>query len=117
MLMVALGGIIDAVRSRAFDMDYKNKSNLDKFKGAFERSGVGGVFTDVYNMTERVMFDDVGGKVGAVVGPTGSQMDKVQQILTNDNPSVQAMNVRRITPFQNIWYLDSLFDQMEKGIQ
>ena len=84
---------------------------------AFERSGVGGIFTDAANAAQRVMFDDLGGKLGGAIGPTGSQLDKILNIISTNDDSIQAQNVRRLLPYQNIWYLDSLFDQMEKGIQ
>jgi hypothetical protein len=28
-----------------------------------------------------------------------------------------ARNVRRLIPFQNVWYLDWLFDDIEKGLR
>jgi len=115
--MLVLGMIVDQLRAKAFDMDYSKMSNSQKFKNGFERSGVGGIFTDVYTGLERLIFGDMGQKMGSIGGPTGSQLDKMQHILFTNDPSVKASNVRRIIPFQNIHYLDSLFDQIEKGIQ
>ena len=117
IMMIALGAIIDRIRSRAFDMDYDDKSYRAKMFSAFERSGVGGIFTDAANAAQRVMFDDLGGKLGGAIGPTGSQIDKILNIISTNDDSIQAQNVRRLLPYQNIWYLDSLFDQTEKGIQ
>ena len=117
IMMIALGAIIDRIRSRAFDMNYDDKSYRAKMFSAFERSGVGGIFTDAANAAQRVMFDDLGGKLGGAIGPTGSQIDKILNIISTNDDSIQAQNVRRLLPYQNIWYLDSLFDQMEKGIQ
>ena len=115
--MIALGMIVDQLRARAFDMDYSQMSNAQKFKNGFERSGVGGYFTDTYTALERLIFGDMGQKMGAIGGPTGSQLDKMQHVLFDNNPESKASNVRRLVPFQNIHYLDSLFDQMEKGLQ
>jgi hypothetical protein len=117
IMMVALGAIIDRIRSRAFDMDYEDKSYRAKMFSAFERSGVGGIFTDVANAAQRIMFADLGGKLSAGMGPTGSQIDKILNIISTNDDSIQAQNVRRLMPYQNIWYLDTLFDQVEKGIQ
>jgi len=117
IMMIALGAIIDRIRSRAFDMDYEDKSYMAKMFSAFERSGVGGIFTDAANAAQRVMFDDLGGKLGGAIGPTGSQIDKILNIISTNDDSIQAQNVRRLLPYQNIWYLDTLFDQLEKGIQ
>jgi len=117
IMMIALGAIIDRIRSRAFDMDYDDKSYRAKMFSAFERSGVGGIFTDAANAAQRVMFDDLGGKLGGAMGPTGSQLDKILNIISTNDDSIQAQNVRRLLPYQNIWYLDTLFDQVEKGIQ
>ena len=55
--------------------------------------------------------------MSAVGGPTGSQIDKLLNIIGSTDDSTTAQNVRRLMPYQNIWYLDTLFDQVEKGIQ
>jgi hypothetical protein len=117
IMMVSLGAIIDRIRSRAFDMDYEDKSYRAKMFSAFERSGVGGIFTDATNASMRVLFNDMGGKISAVGGPTGSQVDKLLNIIGSNDESVTAHNVRGLMLYQNIWYLDTLFDQVEKGIQ
>ena len=93
------------------------KPFIEKINDAFERSGVGGIFTDVANASMRTLFSDMGGKISAVGGPTGSQIDKLLNIIGSNDESVTAQNVRRLMPYQNIWYLDTLFDQVEKGIQ
>jgi hypothetical protein len=59
----------------------------------------------------------MGQKMGAVGGPTGSQLDKIQHILFSDDPSVQASNVRRMWPYNNIGYADGFFDQLEESIK
>ena len=104
------------MRSKAFDQDYSQKSYSDKFMDAFERSGVGGIFMDVGNSAERLMTADRGAMLGGVFGPTGSNVDKLLNVAIGDE-SQTASNVRRLIPFQNIWYMDSIFDQIEKGLQ
>lgn len=113
VMMVALGGVIDMMRSKAFDADYSQKDFSKKMMDAFERSGVGGIFMDVGSAANRIIFNDMGGKLGGALGPTGSNIDKLLSIMVNGEDSEQASNVRRLIPFQNIWYLDSLFDQIE----
>jgi len=114
--MIMLGAMVDMMRSKAFDQDYSQKSYSDKFMDAFERSGVGGIFMDVGNSAERLMTADRGAMLGGVFGPTGSNVDKLLNVAIGDE-SQTASNVRRLIPFQNIWYMDSIFDQIEKGLQ
>jgi len=117
VMMVALGAVIDMMRSRAFNQDYSQKDFHNKMMDAFERSGVGGIFMDVGNSAHRIIADDLGGKLGGALGPTGSNIDKLLNVMINSDDSAQASNVRRLIPFQNIWYLDSLFDRIETGIK
>tara|TARA_R100001594_G_scaffold3228_4_gene12343 strand:+ start:3114 stop:6737 length:3624 start_codon:yes stop_codon:yes gene_type:complete len=117
MMLIVMGMIVDQMRARAFDIDYSQKSEAEKFKAGFERSGVGGIFTDIYMGLERIIFGDMGDKAGAIGGPTGSQLDKFQHILFTNEPSTRASNVRRIIPFNNIHYADGFFDSLEKGMQ
>ena len=114
--MIMLGAVVDMMRSKAFDQDYNSKTYTEKFMDAFERSGVGGIFMDVGNSAQRIISADRGGMLGGAFGPTGSNVDKMLNVMTGDD-SVQARNVRRLIPFQNIWYMDSIFDQIEKGMQ
>ena len=117
VMMVALGGIIDAIRTSQMGGDYSQKSYVARINDAFERSGVGGIFMDINNSGQRLLFDDIGGKLGGVLGPTGSNVDKFMGFATADGSDEMASNVRRLIPFQNIWYLDSLFDRIEQGMQ
>ena len=109
--------IVDQLRAKAFDTNYESFSDAEKFKRGFERSGVGGIFTDSYNALERIIFGDIGDKAGAIGGPTGSQLDKMQHILFTNESSTRASNVCRIIPFNNIHYADGFFDQLEQGMQ
>ena len=117
MSMVALGAVIDAIRTHQMGGDYSQKSYLARVNDAFERSGVGGIFMDINNSGQRILFDDMGGKLGGLFGPTGSNVDKFMGFATADGSDEMASNVRRLIPFQNIWYLDSLFDRLEQGMQ
>lgn len=117
IMMIGLGMIVDQLRAKAFNTNYESLSDAEKFKRGFERSGVGGIFTDSYNALERIIFGDIGDKAGAIGGPTGSQLDKMQHILFTNESSTRASNVRRIIPFNNIHYADGFFDQLEQGMQ
>jgi hypothetical protein len=114
--MIMLGAMVDMMRSKAFDQDYSQKSYSDKFMDAFERSGVAGIFMDVGNSAQRLLTADRGNMLGGTFGPTGSNVDKILNVLSGDE-NQRASNVRRLIPFQNIWYMDSIFDQIEKGLQ
>jgi hypothetical protein len=114
VMMMALGAMVDQLRSKAFDVDYSQKTFKNKIYGAFERSGAGGIFMDGTNIAHRA---SQGQFINSLGGPTGSQIDKIFNILSSDDSSVTAQNVRRLIPYQNIWYMDSLFDRMEQGIQ
>ena len=56
-----------------------------------------------------------------VLGPTSSQIGTIQDIMFDWGKGTHnhytARNVRRLIPFQNIWYADKLFDQVEKGLR
>ena len=44
-------------------------------------------------------------------------MDIVYDVGGNQYDHYTARNVRRLVPFQNVWYLDWLFDDIEKGLR
>ena len=54
-------------------------------------------------------------------GPTSSQIANITDMMSDWGKGTHnhhtARNVRRLIPFQNIWYLDGLFDQVEKGLR
>ena len=57
-----------------------------------------------------------------VLGPTASQIANISDIMwtwgTGKYNHHTARNVRRLLPFQNVWFLDSLFDEIEeKGLR
>ena len=59
-------------------------------------------------------------KVG-LLGPSASQIYNIFDIMYdvggNKYNHYTARNVRRLIPFQNVWYLDWLFDDIEKGLR
>ena len=140
VMLMAAGAIVDATRTKAFNRDYSKKKWGEKVVNAFDRSGLGGVFSDMNNILERMTNNKIGLRpvLGAkrpygsytqknimsgfgVLGPTSSQIGTISDIMwdwgTGKHNHYTARIVRRLIPFQNVWYLDSLFDQVEKGLR
>ena len=59
-------------------------------------------------------------KLGSVLGPSGTTVGNIFKVfydtVSGEYDYHTARNVRRLLPFQNIFYLDSMFDEIEKGI-
>ena len=140
LMLLAAGAMVDAIRQRAFNRDYGKKPFGQKIIDAFDRSGIGGIFSDLNNVLERMTDNKIGMRpaLGAgkpysswtsknamqgfgLFGPTSSQIANISDIMwdwgTGTHNHYTAKNVRRLIPFQNVWYLDSLFDQVEKGLR
>lgn len=139
LLLLAAGAAVDAFRQRAFDRDYSKKPFGQKIVDAFDRSGIGGIYSDVNNALERIGNNQIGlrpllgakkpygtyrdlfnNPVPDILGPTASQIANIADIAwtwgTGKYNHHTARNVRRLLPFQNVWFLDSIFDKMEKDI-
>jgi hypothetical protein len=128
--------IVDGIRSGQLNKDYSKKDIRDKIYDGFERSGAGGLFLEVNRMVETLTDNNVGVRpligVGkpygtslawktGVLGPAASQMATVTQIMYDwgrgKHTHHTARRIRKLVPFNNIWYLDSIFDKFEKGIR
>tara|TARA_A100001515_G_C4591972_1_gene216301 strand:+ start:4507 stop:7722 length:3216 start_codon:yes stop_codon:yes gene_type:complete len=139
LLLMAAGAGVDAFRQRAFNRDYSKKPFGQKIVDAFDRSGLGGIYSDINNAIERLGNNEIGLRplLGAkkpygtyrdvfnnpipdVLGPTTSQLANIGDIMwtwgSGKYNHHTARNVRRLVPFQNVWFLDSLFDEMEKEV-
>ena len=137
LLLLASGAAVDAFRQRAFNRSYAKKPFGQKLVDAFDRSGLGGIFSDVNNALERLTNNEIGlrpllgakkpygtyrdlfnNPVPDVLGPSASQLANIGDIAwtwgTGKYNHHTARNVRRLLPFQNVWFLDSLFDEIEK---
>jgi len=137
MLLMAAGAMVDAFRQKAFNRDYSKKPTGQKIVDAFDRSGLGGIFSDINNAIERLGNNEIGlrpllgakkpygtyrdlfnNPVPDVLGPSASQLANIGDIAwtwgTGKYNHHTARNVRRLLPFQNVWFLDSLFDEVEK---
>ena len=137
LLLMGTGMLVDAVYTELrFGKDYSKKSFTDKLLSAFDRSGLGGIYVDVNRSIEALTDNRIGirpllgegkpygssmkSKVG-LIGPSASQIYNVFDIMYdvggNKYNHYTARNVRRLIPFQNVWYLDWLFDDIEKGLR
>tara|TARA_R110002020_G_scaffold18231_2_gene63999 strand:+ start:6572 stop:9754 length:3183 start_codon:yes stop_codon:yes gene_type:complete len=140
LMLLAAGAMVDATRQRAFNRSYAKKPFGQKIVDAFDRSGLGGIFSDMNNILERMTDNKIGLRptLGAgkpyssytqknimsgfgLFGPTSSQIGNISDLMWDwgrgKHTHYSAKNVRRLIPFQNVWYLDSLFDQVEKGLR
>ena len=138
ILLMGSGMIIDKVYNEfRFNKDYSKISTTDKLLNAFDRSGLGGIYVDVNRAIETLTDNRIGirpmlgakkpygsnmkNKLGTVLGPSASQIGNIFDIMydvgKNEYNHYTARNVRRLIPFQNVWYLDWLFDDIEKGLR
>jgi len=138
-LLMAAGMMVDAFRQHQFGRDYSKKPFGQKIVDGFDRSGLGGIFSDINNSIERLGNNQIGlrpllgGKkpygtykdmlnnpIPDVLGPTASQIANISDVMwtwgTGKYNHHTARNVRRLVPFQNVWFLDSLFDKLETGV-
>ena len=131
------GMLVDSVYSTMrFDKDYSKIPLSVKLLNAFDRSGLGGIYVDVNRAIEALTDNRIGirplvgarrpygssmkSKVG-LLGPSASQIYNIFDIMYDVGGGkynhYTARNVRRLIPFQNVWYLDWLFDDIEKGLR
>lgn len=136
LFLVGLGAMVDMLRTRAFDRDYNKKKLGDKIASAIDRSAVIGILSDVNRMIEVASDNDLGiapalgagkpydstfkQKMG-LAGPTGSLLANLHEIMIDTGSGnydyTTARAIRRSLPLQNIWYLDGIFDRLEKSIR
>jgi len=140
LMLMGAGAMVDAIRTQAFDRSYSKKPFGEKIVNAFDRSGLGGIYSDINNVVERMGNNKIGLRpmLGAgkpyssyttknvmsgfgLLGPSSSQFANITDIMFDWGKGTHnhytAKNVRRLIPFQNVWYLDSLFDNVEKGLR
>lgn len=136
LFLVGLGAMVDMIRTKAFDRDYSKKKLGDKIASAIDRSAVIGIFSDVNRMIEVMSNNDLGiapalgagkpydstfkQKMG-LIGPSGSLLANMYEIMIDTGSGnydyTTARAIRRSLPLQNIWYLDGIFDRLEKSIR
>ena len=137
MLLVGSGMMIDAIYHKTrFQRDYNKLSLTTKLLNAFDRSGLAGIYTDMNRALEALTDNRIGIRPllgdrkpfgtslkykGSILGPSAGQLMNIMDIVYDVGGSqydhYTARNVRRLVPFQNVWYLDCLFDDIEKGLR
>ena len=137
MMLIGSGMMIDGVYHKVrFQKDYNKLSMQTKLLNAFDRSGLAGIYTDINRGIEALSDKRIGIRhmlgdrkpygtslkyKGSLLGPSAGQlmniMDIVYDVGGNQYDHYTARNVRRLVPFQNVWYLDWLFDDIEKGLR
>jgi len=139
LLLMGAGMMVDAFRQKQFNRDYSKKPFGQKLVDGFDRSGLGGIFSDINNSIERLGNNQIGlrpllnGKkpygtykdllnnpIPDILGPTASQIANIADIMwtwgTGKYNHHTARNVRRLVPFQNVWFLDSVYDKLEQKV-
>jgi len=137
MMLIGSGMMIDALYHKVrFQKDYSKLSMTSKLLNAFDRSGLAGIYTDINRSLEALSNNKIGIRPilgdarpygtslkykGSILGPSAGQLINIMDIVYDVGGSrydhYTARNVRRLVPFQNIWYLDWLFDDLEKGLR
>ena len=138
MMLMGSGMLIDGIYHKyRFNRDYSKLSLTQKLLNAFDRSGLAGIYTDVNKAIETLTDNRIGispllgekkpygsstrWKMGTVFGASGGQIYNIFDIMFdvggNKYNHHTAKNVRRLIPFQNVWYLDWLFDDIQKGLR
>jgi hypothetical protein len=138
MLLLGSGMMIDGIYHKyRFDRDYSKLSLTEKLLNGFDRSGLAGIYTDVNKAVETLTDNRFGispllgagkpygsstrWKLGTVLGPSGGQIYNIFDILYDVGGGTYnhhtAKNVRRLIPWQNVWYLDWLFDNAQDGLK
>tara|TARA_R110000764_G_scaffold37827_2_gene83945 strand:+ start:275 stop:3616 length:3342 start_codon:yes stop_codon:yes gene_type:complete len=138
ILLLGSGMLVDKLYHKTrFNRDYDTLSLTEKLMNGFDRSGLAGIYIDVNKAIETLTDNRFGiapmlgagkpyssstrWKIGTVLGPSGGQIYNIFDIIYdtaggNYNHHT-AKNVRRLIPWQNVWYLDWLFDDLQKGIK
>lgn len=134
--LTAFGMIVDQSRTEDYGKNYGKKSLTEKLIDGAERGGVFGIFGDVNRIIESLSDNELGlrpllgqgrpygtsltSKAGSIT-PLASNIGTVAQILYDwgrgRHTHHTARRIRKLVPLNNIWYLDSVFDKIEKGLR
>lgn len=138
ILLLGSGMMIDGLYHKyRFNRDYGKLPLSQKLINAFDRSGLAGIYSDVNKAIETLTDNRFGispllgagkpygastrWKMGTVFGPSGGQIynifDIMYDVVGGKYNHHTAKNVRRLIPWQNVWYLDWLFDDLQKGLK
>ena len=134
--LTAFGMIVDRSRTEDYGKDYGKKSLTERLLDGAERGGVFGIFGDINRILESLSDNQLGlrpllgegrpygtsltGKAGSIT-PMASTIGITAQILYDwgrgRHTHHTARRIRKLVPLNNIWYLDSIFDRIEKGLR
>ena len=134
--LTAIGMMIDALRAKQTNAQYDNLTLREKVLRGAERGGVGAMFTDIDRLIMALSDNKVGvkptllgikvpygssvkKKMGSVA-PIGSTIGNIYEIMYDwgrgRHNHHTARRLRRMIPYNNLWYADFLFDKVEKGL-
>jgi hypothetical protein len=133
-MMVALGMMVYAVKEMQAGRELSDDPR-DWIKEGVDRSGLLGFYADLNNMLEVATRRTVGFSAlmgGPIVsryaqrndlenllGPSlrvvGNIMDVTGSAAAGEFSQSQVRTIRRLVPYQNVWYLSRLFDAVEQG--
>ena len=138
ILLLGSGMLVDKLYHKTrFNRDYDTLSLTEKLMNGFDRSGLAGIYTDVNKAIETLTDNRFGispmlgagkpygsstrWKIGTLLGPSGGQIynifDIMYDVAGGKYNHHTAKNVRRLIPWQNVWYLDWLFDNAQDGLK
>jgi hypothetical protein len=140
-IAIALGGMVHILKGelsgRPVEIDWSNDEEVKQFLGnAFDRSGMAGVLMEANNAAEKVTDGRLGlsaltGKpisryasrnvtaslLGPAFGMAEDSFDALNAALgTREWKERDTHNTRQLLPYGNLFYLRSIFDNAEKGI-
>jgi hypothetical protein len=136
MAGITLGMMVYAIRRKMNDQPLSDNP-LVWIKEGVDRSGLTGFFFDINNMTERMTGGQlginalIGGPIssryaslnagGTLMGPTAGQLQNIGQVLaaagTLDFDPTDTKAMRRLIPYQNVFYVEKLFDLFQAGLE
>jgi len=130
MLLVAMASLVNEFKKKQYGID-KEQTYSELLVDAVDRSGVLGWFTDVNNSIEKLSdyrlglrpamgksqgYLPFGAKVGAIFGPTASNITTASgvatDILSGEADESTLRSARFITPTGNLPYLDPIWDKI-----
>ena len=131
--MFAMGYMVDMLKSPSYDS--RDMLSTDRFVQAAEYSGVTGILFDINNMAEVISGNEFGirpmlgvksffqdpnyaQKSGQIGGPAASLgFDLVNSMINPDaDGSDMARSVRRLLPFNNLFWFSGLVDRLQRSV-
>lgn len=132
---ITIGGLVYAVRQKISGREISDDPAV-LLTEAIDRSGVTGIVFEVNNMAEKFTRGQIGVSrltggplmsryasrniTGALVGPTAGRIEDLAQVTgalaTGDISDSDVNAFRKMLPYQNLFYIRQLLNQLEAGI-